>query len=151
MLKINIIAVGKIKEEYIENGIYEFKKRLSKYVNLKIIEISEFACSDVSIKKESDLIIEKINKKAFNILLDINSKQISSEEFSELIDKTSLIKSEINFIIGGSMGVSKEVKDNVDMKISFSKFTFPHQLFRLILLEQIYRAISIINNIKYHK
>lgn len=151
MLKINIIAVGKIKEKYIEDGIYEFKKRLSKYVNLKIIEINEFACSDVSIKKESDLIIEKINKKAFNILLDINSKQLSSEEFAELIDKTSLTKSEINFIIGGSMGVSKEVKDNVDMKISFSKFTFPHQLFRLIVLEQIYRAISIINNIKYHK
>ena len=138
MLKINIIAIGKIKEKYIIDGIAEFSKRLSKYINLNIIELQEEVDNSTAIKKESDKILAYLSKtKSYNILLDLKGKFIDY--------------SEISFIIGGSRGVSREVKEKADYLLAFSKLTFPHQLFRLILLEQIYRAICISKNIKYHK
>ena len=156
MLKINIISIGKVKDKYISNGIDEFSKRLSKYVNFNIIELSEENDNkgiDLAISKESNRILDLINKKnnVFNILLDIQGTMLSSNEMSRKIEDLSLKYSEINFIIGGSNGVNEELKSYVNYKVSFSLFTFPHQLMKLILSEQIYRWISISKNIKYHK
>lgn len=152
MLKINIIAIGKIKEKYIIDGIAEFSKRLSKYINLNIIELQEEVDNSTAIKKESDKILVYLSKiKSYNILLDLKGKFIDSIELSNKLFDLTLNYSEISFIIGGSRGVSREVKEKADYLLAFSKLTFPHQLFRLILLEQIYRAICISKNIKYHK
>ncbi|CAM3056656.1 23S rRNA (pseudouridine(1915)-N(3))-methyltransferase RlmH [Streptobacillus felis] len=154
MLKINIICVGKIKEKYICDGIDEFKKRLSKYIKLNIIELKEEPDNniDMAINKESKLIIDTINKNiGYNILLDIKGENISSEKLSKKIVDLKLEYSTINFIIGGSNGFNDEVRNISEYKLSFSKMTFPHQLMRLILIEQVYRAICIENNIKYHK
>lgn len=154
MLKINIICVGKIKEKYIEMGIFEFKKRLSKYINLNILELKEEADNNtkLAIEKESNLILKTLEKnKGYNILLDIDGKNYSSEMLASEISMLSLNYSQINLIIGGSNGVNQFLKSNVNLRISFSKMTFPHQLIRLFLIEQIYRVICINNNIKYHK
>ncbi|WP_066901086.1 23S rRNA (pseudouridine(1915)-N(3))-methyltransferase RlmH [Streptobacillus notomytis] len=154
MLKINLICVGKIKEKYIIDGIEEFLKRLSKYVKINIIELKEEADNNInfSINKESRLLIENINKNSgYNILLDIKGENITSEKLAYKISNLKLNYSEINFIIGGSNGYNDEVRKLADFKLSFSKMTFPHQLMRLILIEQIYRSICIENNIKYHK
>ncbi len=156
MIKINIISVGKIKESYIRDGIAEFAKRLSKYANFNVLEIQEEDDNkgvDIAIKKESEKIKEVMLKKkcTYNILLDIKGNIISSEYMANKLEQLSQTCSEINFIIGGSNGVSTEIKELVDYKISFSHFTFPHQLMRLILSEQIYRWVSINKNIKYHK
>ncbi|MDK9580261.1 23S rRNA (pseudouridine(1915)-N(3))-methyltransferase RlmH [Sneathia sanguinegens] len=151
-MKINIIAIGKIKEKYIIDGIAEFSKRLSKYINLNIIELQEEVDNSTAIKKESDKILAYLSKtKSYNILLDLKGKFIDSIELSNKLFDLTLNYSEISFIIGGSRGVSREVKEKADYLLAFSKLTFPHQLFRLILLEQIYRAICISKNIKYHK
>ncbi|MDO5088431.1 MAG: 23S rRNA (pseudouridine(1915)-N(3))-methyltransferase RlmH [Leptotrichiaceae bacterium] len=156
MIKISIICVGKIKESYIKDGISEFSKRLSKYVNMNIIELPEEDDNKgkgKAIAKETERIIDIINKKSqsYNILLDLKGEARTSEEMAKKIEKLSLTYSEINFIIGGSNGVDEELKKIVDFRLSFSVFTFPHQLMRLILTEQIYRWISINKNIKYHK
>lgn len=156
MLKINIISIGKVKDKYISDGIDEFAKRLSKYVNFNIIELSEEDDNkgiELAIYKESNRILDLINKKnnVFNILLDIQGTMLSSNEMSKKIEDLSMKYSEINFIIGGSNGVNEELKNHVNYKVSFSLFTFPHQLMKLILSEQIYRCISISKNIKYHK
>ncbi|ACZ01502.1 23S rRNA (pseudouridine(1915)-N(3))-methyltransferase RlmH [Streptobacillus moniliformis] len=154
MLKINLICIGKIKEKYIIDGIEEFLKRLSKYVKINVIELKEEADNNVyfAINKESKLLIDSINKNSgYNILLDIKGNNITSEELSDKISNLKLNYSEINFIIGGSNGYNDEVRKLADFKLSFSKMTFPHQLMRLILIEQIYRSICIENNIKYHK
>ncbi|WP_068268636.1 23S rRNA (pseudouridine(1915)-N(3))-methyltransferase RlmH [Caviibacter abscessus] len=152
MLKINIISIGKIKEKYISDGIKEYQKRIEKYVNLKIIELNEEEDNVTAIQKESTRIIEEItNKRAYNILLDIKSNNLSSEQLASKIDKLTMSYSTINFIIGGSRGANDEVRKKCDYLLSFSNMTFPHQLFRLMLVEQIYRSICIINNIKYHK
>ena len=156
MLKINIISIGKVKDKYISDGIDEFAKRLSKYVNFNIIELSEEDDNkgiELAIYKESNRILDLINKKnnVFNILLDIQGTMLSSNEMSKKIEDLSMKYSEINFIICGSNGVNEELKNYVNYKVSFSLFTFPHQLMKLILSEQIYRWISISKNIKYHK
>ncbi|CAM3389589.1 23S rRNA (pseudouridine(1915)-N(3))-methyltransferase RlmH [Pseudostreptobacillus hongkongensis] len=154
MVKINIICIGKIKEKYIEEGINEFKKRLSKYIKLNIIELKEENDDNikVSIERESGYILDSISKnKGYNILLDLRGKNIFSPELSEKIFGLTLTTSTINLIIGGSNGVSDNVRQEMDFLLCFSKMTFPHQLMRLILLEQIYRAVCIHNNIKYHK
>jgi len=155
-LNINIICIGKIKDKYINDGIAEFSKRMTSFASLNIIELKEYNKEDsvnISIEKESSEIMKQISKSSsYNILLDLDGKEITSENMSKYIDdlKNKGISS-INFIIGGSNGVSKELKNSVDMKLKFSHFTFPHQLMRLILLEQIYRWFAISNNIKYHK
>lgn len=159
-MNINIIAVGKIKEKYIQMGIDEFKKRLSRYCSLNIIEVSdERAPENLSERemelvkqKEGERILSKIPLNSYVIALAIEGKSLSSEEFSEKI--RSLMIDGINnitFIIGGSLGLSKEVLDKSHFKLSFSKMTFPHQLMRLILLEQIYRGFKILKNEPYHK
>ena len=155
-MNINIICIGKIKDKYINDGIAEFSKRMISFASLNIIELKEYNKEDsvnISIEKESSEILRQISKSSsYNILLDLDGKEITSENMSKYIDdlKNKGISS-INFIIGGSNGVNQELKNSVDMKLKFSHFTFPHQLMRLILLEQIYRWFAISNNIKYHK
>lgn len=159
-MNINIIAVGKIKEKYIKEGIAEFSKRLSRYASLKIIEINdEKAPENLSDKememikdKEGSKIIEKISQNAYVISLTIEGKQISSEGLSEKIGEIMLGgQSDITFIIGGSLGLSNEVVSKSHYQLSFSKMTFPHQLMRLILLEQVYRSFRIMKGEPYHK
>ena len=139
-MNINIICIGKIKDKYINDGIAEFSKRMTSFASLNIIELKEYNKEDsiiISIEKESSEILKQISKSnSYNILLDLDGKEITSENMSKYIDdlKNKGISS-INFIIGGSNGVNREIKNSVDMKLKFSHFTFPHQLMRLILLE----------------
>ncbi|MGL4977471.1 MAG: 23S rRNA (pseudouridine(1915)-N(3))-methyltransferase RlmH [Cetobacterium sp.] len=155
-MNINIICIGKIKDKYILDGIQEFAKRLQAFGKLKVIELKEDGNDsnrNISIEKESKAILETLEKnKGFKILLDISGKNYSSEEMANHIEKIGVNgDSTINFIIGGSYGVSEEIRKISDLRLSFSKMTFPHQLMRLILIEQIYRWFSIIKNTKYHK
>ena len=143
---IKIICVGKIKEKFYVDAINEYKKRLSKYTKLEIIELQ-----DSDILKEKELILKNINFKDYNIALAIEGKEYTSVELANHIDKIQNINSNITFIIGGSDGIDSEIKEKVNELISFSKLTFPHQLFRVILLEQIYRCFKINNNETYHK
>lgn len=156
MLKINIVAIGDIKEQYLKEGLSEYLKRISRFADIKILEIKEHNPSstnpnDISIALQKDAVEIKKKIKGYPICLDITGKSLDSVEFSNYLDKLSLKTSEITFIIGASNGLSEELKSQCKDKISFSKMTFPHQLMRLILLEQIYRAFTIINNISYHK
>ncbi len=156
MISVNLICVGKIKEKYIKDGIDEFLKRMNLYAKVKIIELKEDGNDsnrDQSLEKESMEIIKTAEKnKGYNILLDIGGKNFSSEYMSKEIERLTVTGiSTINFIIGGSYGVSEDVRKISNMRLSFSKMTFPHQLMRLILMEQIYRWFSIFNNSKYHK
>lgn len=155
-MNINIICIGKIKEKYILDGIQEFTKRMQAFGKLKIFELKEDGNDtnrSISIEKEAKSILETLEKnKGFKILLDIQGKTPSSEEMALQIEKIALNgNNTINFIIGGSYGVSEDVRKSADLRLSFSKMTFPHQLMRLILIEQIYRWFSIIKNTKYHK
>ena len=150
---IKIICIGKIKEDFFKEAIKEYQKRLSKYTKIEIIECKDYDIGNIdSIKKlEGEEILKKINDKDYVITLEIEGENLTSIEFSKLINNTLTINSNITFIIGGSYGLDDEVKKRSDYKLSFSKMTFPHQLFRVILLEQIYRAFKIINNESYHK
>ena len=159
-MNLNIICVGKIKEKYLLDGIHEYKKRISKYSNINIIELADEPIPDNASKKEAEIIkskeAEKIRKYIgshdFVISLDLKGRQISSEEFAQKIqDITTQGYSTIDFIIGGSLGLENSLVTNSNMVLSFSKLTFPHQLFRMILLEQIYRCFKINNNETYHK
>ncbi len=144
---IKIICVGKIKEDYLNKLIDDYKTRISKYHKLEIIELK-----DSDITSESNELLKVINKKDYNILLDIKGEAIDSVGLSQMIDNVfTNINSNISFIIGGSNGVDDRVKSIVDKKLSFSLLTFPHGLFRGILLEQIYRSFKIMNNESYHK
>lgn len=157
LMKINIICVGSIKEKFYSSAINEYIKRLNKFHSVNIIEVQEekltknYSQSDIAkvIVKEGIRIDKYL--KGYNICLDIIGKQMDSVEFSLLLDKIALSNGVVNFVIGGSFGISEEVKKKCDMSLSFSKMTFPHQLFRVILLEQIYRATTITQNILYHK
>ena len=161
MMNINIIAIGKLKESYLREAAYEYSKRLSGFCKLNIIEIPESRLSENPSEKEiqnalineARLIEEQINKKsALNIALCIEGRQLSSEELSQKISGAGVNgKSTINFIIGSSFGISPNVKSKADFKLSMSKMTFPHQLARVLLLEQIYRAFQISSGGKYHK
>lgn len=159
-MRINIVCVGKIKEKYLKLGIDEFKKRLSKYCKLEIIELEdEKAPENLSDKemliikeKEGKKILSKIKDNSYVIALAIDGKNLSSEELAQTINKLGVRGvSNITFVIGGSLGLSDEVLSIADYKLSFSKMTFPHQLMRLILLEQVYRAYRINNGEPYHK
>ena len=149
---ITIITVGKIKEKYIREGIDECLKRLTKYAKIELIELDD-ECFDKekTLKKEAEKIEKKLNKKSFIITLDIEGKQLNSLEFANLIDKTTVNNSDITFIIGGSYGLSSDIKKLSNYRLSFSNLTFPHQLFRLIFIEQLYRSYKILNNETYHK
>ncbi len=158
MLKINIICVGKIKENYLKDAITEYSKRLSKYCNLNIIEIPDSPLPEklnLSIENqikdiESSSIINHIPKDSFKICLDLQGKNYSSEQFAKFINDIQLTNSSISFIIGGSLGVNDNLKNLCNEKICFSSMTFPHQLIRIFLLEQIFRSFKINNNEKYH-
>ena len=151
---IRIICVGKIKESYISKGIDEYLKRLNGYQKIEIVELKEGNNIDITktIKTEGEDILSKINSDDFVITLEIEGKMISSVELAEKIQNLLTYgKTKIDFVIGGSWGLSDEVKKRSNYALSFSKFTFPHQLMRLVLVEQIYRAFTIINNKEYHK
>ncbi len=150
---IKIICLGKVKEKYLQDGIDEYIKRISKYTQVKIIELEDEGIKDdkVALKKEKEKILKYLNTKDYIIVLDISGKEMTSLEFADKIDKTLIINSDITFIIGGSYGLDEEIKSISNYRLSFSKMTFPHQLFRLILLEQIYRAYKINHNEEYHK
>ena len=156
MIKINLITIGDIKEKYLKDAIIEYSKRISRFADLKIVEIKENTpktnnLQDIANNLQKDATEIKKHIKGYPICLDIKGKMISSEEFSKNIDKLSLNYSEITFIIGASNGLSPEIKDLCKEKLSFSPMTFPHQLMRVIFLEQLYRAFTISNNISYHK
>ena len=150
---IKIICLGKIKESYINDAIKEYTKRLSKYTEIKIIELDDVGIDDkkVVLKKEEEKILKVLNDKEYIITLEIEGNEISSLDFARKINDIFIQSSNITFIIGGSYGLSDEIKKKSNYKLSFSKMTFPHQLFRVILLEQLYRAFKINNNEEYHK
>ena len=159
MVKISVISVGKMKEKYFLQAIDEYAKRLSRYTQLNLIELRDEPTPDNPTEKEKTLILskegarilEKIPKDAFVVTLCVEGKELSSEDFSALIEKTLLINSNIVFIIGGSLGLSDEIKSLSNFRLSFSPMTFPHRLMRVILLEQIYRAFTIAEGNTYHK
>ena len=159
MLTINVICIGKIKEQYLKDAITEYSKRLSRYCKLNIVELPDEKIPDKintslanEIKlKECTNIINHTKKDSYIIALDLTGKQFTSEEFSKKIEDISMENSSITFIIGGSLGLNEEVLNMCNQKISFSKMTFPHQLFRVFLLEQIFRAFKISNGETYHR
>ena len=155
MLKVNIVAVGKIKEKYFVDGIEEYSKRLSRFCNFKIIEVAEENYSKASAgdllvikKREEERILPHLKGKVY--AMAIEGKNFSSEEFAKKLTSSSLTDSEVTFVIGGSYGLSDEIKKRAEL-ISFSKMTFPHTLFRLMLTEQIYRAFMLTSGSAYHK
>lgn len=159
-MNIKIIAVGKIKEKYIQDGIKEYSKRLSRYCSLEIIEIDdEKAPENLSDKemeivkqKEGERILSKVPQNSYVIALVIEGKQLSSEDLAKKMQDLMIDgQSDVCFIIGGSLGLSDEVMARSNFKLSFSKMTFPHQMMRMILLEQVYRGWRIIKGEPYHK
>jgi len=152
MLKINIICVGNLKDKFYIDGANEYAKRLTRFCDLKIIELKEctnYSNIDQIKQKEADEILKQL--KGYIILCDVKGNLISSESLAENIETISQTNAEISFVIGGSYGVDQSVKQKANRLISVSKMTFPHRLFRVMLLEQIYRAFTINNNIAYHK
>ncbi len=144
---IKIICLGKIKEKYLTDLILDYQKRILKYHKLEMIELKD----EDSLKKEEENILKHIGNNEYVITLEIEGKMLTSEEFSSLIDTTFITNSTITFIIGSSLGLSNRIKKRSNYALSFSKMTYPHGLFRGILLEQIYRAFKIINHESYHK
>jgi len=150
---IKIICVGKIKEKFYKEAIEEYTKRLSKYTKLQIIEVEDINLPNETLikQKESELIEKNINDKDYVITLEIEGNELNSIELSKKLEQLEQTNPNITFIIGGSYGLDEKIKQRSNYKLSFSKLTFPHQLFRVILLEQIYRAFKIKNNESYHK
>ncbi len=148
---IKIICVGKIKEKFYAEAIDEYLKRLSKYAKIQIICVNDEKIKEKALEKEAEAILKNIKKDDYVITLDLNGQELSSIEFASKLDQTLIKHSDIDFVIGGSYGLDEKVKNRSDYALSFSKMTFPHQLFRVILLEQIYRGFKIINNETYHK
>lgn len=159
-MKITIITVGKIKEKYLKDAIAEYSKRLGKYCKLEIVEVADEktienaseAVEDAIREKEAERILKYIRQDAYIITLEIGGKLLSSEELAQKIETLGIQgTSHIIFIIGGSIGLGKAVLEKSDFALSFSRMTFPHQLMRVILLEQVYRSYRIINGEPYHK
>ncbi len=150
---IKLITVGTIKENYLKEAIKEYSKRLKKYTALDIIEVKDEGLVEPqkAILLESEKIKKNLSDKDYIITLEIDGKQLTSPDFAKKLDQIQIETSNIVFIIGGSYGLSDEIKQRARLHLSFSNMTFPHQLFRVILLEQIYRAYKIINNESYHK
>ena len=144
---IKIICSGKIKEKYLTDLINDYQKRINRYHKLTIIELKD----EDSLEKEEKNLLNHINPQDYIITLEITGKQLSSPLFAQLLDKTFMINSNITFVIGSSLGLPKKIKEMSNYALSFSQLTFPHGLFRGILLEQIYRAFKINNNVSYHK
>lgn len=155
MIEINVISVGKIKEKYLQELIFDYKKRISKYANIELVELKDESNKiDENVVKEleGERILSAIKDGYFVVLLDLKGEMLDSVSLSRKIDEISTYhSSKIAFIIGGSYGVSEAVKKRANYKLCFSKLTFPHQLIRGMLLEQIYRSFKILNNETYHK
>ncbi|SDY31858.1 23S rRNA (pseudouridine(1915)-N(3))-methyltransferase RlmH [Salimicrobium album] len=159
-MKVSVISVGKLKEKYLKQGIDEYTKRLGPYAKTEIIEVadekapenlSEAEMEEVK-QKEGERILAKVPKDAYVITLEIEGKQLTSEQLASRFDNLMTYgSSKIVFIIGGSLGISSQVQERSDYALSFSKMTFPHQMMRLMLLEQVYRSFKILKNEPYHK
>lgn len=159
-MKITVISVGKLKEKYLKAGIEEYSKRLSRYCNLELIEVADEKCPETLSDSERDMIRNregmkisaKIKDSTYLISLEIEGKEFTSEKMASKIEEvTTGGHSHITFLIGGSLGLSDSLKKKSNLSLSFSRLTFPHQLMKLILLEQIYRSFRIIRNEPYHK
>lgn len=154
-MQINIISVGNIKEKYLKLAIDDYTSRIKKFAKFQNIELKDESNNlpkDIVLKKECEKIKQALKNNTFIIVMDIQGKEMTSEEFSEKIETLAINgNSHITFIIGGSYGIHGELKEKANLRLSFSRLTFPHQLFRVILLEQIYRSFKIMNNQKYHK
>ena len=159
-MKIKMICVGKLKEKYLEEGVKEYLKRLSAYCDVEVIEVGDeripenpsLAEETIVKSKEGRRILDKVKQDDYMILLDVQGKEVDSIQFAESIEDCMLHgKSTIDFVIGGSLGHGEDVLTRANKRISFSKMTFPHQLMRVILAEQIYRAFKIIRKETYHK
>lgn len=159
-MKIKVICVGKLKEKYLVDGIKEYTKRISGYADIEMIEVADERIPDkpslaeetIVKAKEGRKILDKIKQDDYMILLDVSAKELDSVAFSKHIEKCMIDgKSNIAFVIGGSLGHGEEVLSRANIRLSFSPMTFPHQLMRLILVEQIYRAFKIMKNETYHK
>jgi len=159
-MKITLFSVGKLKEHYYKDAILEYTKRLSKYCKLVMVEVldektieqASKAQEDIIKEKEAERLLKNIRSDMFLIVLAIEGKRVTSIQFSEIIENLGIQgKSHIAFVIGGSMGLHSSIYEKADMLVSFSDMTFPHQLMRVILLEQIYRSFKIISREPYHK
>lgn len=155
MVKINIYAIGTIKEKFILEAIKEYSKRISRFAKLNIFELNEVKLQSKSEKEVKELegtyFLSKIKDSEFVIALDLNKSELTSEEFaSKIEDLINIGRGEISFVIGGTLGLGDNIKKRANYSITFSKMTFPHQLIRLFLVEQIYRAFKIINHESYH-
>ena len=160
MQRIDILCVGKIKEKYFVEAVREYSKRLSRYCRLNITEVQDEPTPDEASEHEEELIKKKEEERirkhlrpdTYLIVLSIDGKKLDSESFSATLERLSVTgKSHLTFVIGGSLGLTEELTEQADLQLSFSDFTFPHQLMRVILLEQIYRAFRIMNHEPYHK
>ena len=157
-MKFKIVAVGKIKEQYLRDAVAEYAKRISRFANVEIVEIDEFLSTKSTLSAKELEIIKREEGQAilqtlagYVVVMDIDGKQLSSVELSEHIAEQKQFHSTFTFVIGGSNGLSDEVKSRANLRCSFGKITMPHQLFRVVLLEQIYRSCCIERNIAYHK
>lgn len=158
-MNVKVITIGSVKESFIRDGIAEFKKRIKPYANLEEIELKETLITDESssniekaLDEEADKILPKISNRDYVIALDVKGRQYDSEEFSKKLEELKIDGyNDFVYIIGSSYGLSEKIKNRANLKLSFSKFTFPHQLMKLILFEQIYRWIKISKNEPYHK
>ena len=150
---IKVLCVGKLKEDYLQAAVCEYEKRISKYAKLKIIEVSDFHYEDIhkTKEKEGEELLKHIEEKDYVITLDIAGKQLDSLSFAANLDKLEMQHANLCFVIGGSYGLASSLTQRAQMTLSFSKMTFPHQLFRVLFLEQLYRAYKINHNEKYHK
>ena len=159
MLKVKLVTVGTLKEDYLRSAAAEYEKRLGAFCRFELIQLKEERLSDApsqneikaALEREAVRITEQISSSAFCVSLCVEGKQLSSEELAERIEVISMEKSEICFVIGSSYGLADSVKQRSDMRLSVSKLTFPHQLMRVILLEAVYRAFNIQRGTKYHK
>ncbi len=159
MIKVDFITLGKLKEKYLRDAGSEYEKRLSRYCDLKITELNPVSLSDNpsiteienALSKEADMILKQIPKDSFTVALCIEGKELSSEELALIFKEKSIEGRRMCFIIGSSYGLAEQVKKRADMRMSVSRMTFPHQLFRIMLLEQTYRAFKINEGGTYHK
>lgn len=159
-MKIKVVTVGKLKEKYLKDGIAEYSKRISRFAKLEMIELADEKTPDKASESENQKILEiegqrilsKVGDRDFVIVLAIEGKTLSSEEFSKQLEEASIKGfSTLTFIIGGSLGLAQDVKNRANLSVSFGRLTFPHQLMRLVLVEQIYRAFTIQQGSPYHK
>ena len=159
-MKIKVVTVGKLKEKYLKDGIAEYSKRISRFAKLEMIELADEKIPDKASESENQKILEiegqrilsKVGDRDFVIVLAIEGKTFSSEEFSKQLEEASIKGfSTLTFIIGGSLGLSSSVKNRANLSVSFGRLTLPHQLMRLVLVEQIYRAFTIQQGSPYHK